>query len=69
MSAEMPASSAPAATLPELEPVAVEGCGVCAALVEQREGYRRLSNAARVNDCNDELANHPHHKRTKMAAR
>lgn len=69
MSGEGPASSAPAVTLPELEPVAVEGCGVCAALVGQREGYRRVSHTVRVNDCNDELANHPHNKGTKRAAR
>lgn len=69
MSDEERASSAPVVTLPELDPVAVEGCGVCVALVEQREGYRRVSNTARVNDCNDELANHPHNRRTKKAAR
>lgn len=62
MSADVPVSLVSAVTAPGLEPVAVEGCGVCAALVEQREGHRRVSNTVRANDCNDELANHPHNR-------
>ncbi|MFJ5308991.1 hypothetical protein [Streptomyces sp. NPDC088350] len=43
-----------------LEPVAVEGCDVCGALVVQREAARKVANAAKVKSLNDEIAGHPH---------
>lgn len=45
---------------PTLEPVPVEGCGVCGALAAQREEARQNGKAVTVRECNAELRNHPH---------
>ncbi|WP_405575695.1 hypothetical protein OG317_37090 [Streptomyces sp. NBC_01167] len=45
---------------PLLEPSPVEGCGVCAALVKQREAARSRGNLSGVGDANVELRNHRH---------
>ncbi|WP_405797931.1 hypothetical protein [Streptomyces sp. NBC_01506] len=46
-----------------LEPVAVEGCDVCAALAAQREEARRRGGQPTVEDCDNELRAHAHHAR------
>ncbi|WP_405614346.1 hypothetical protein OG292_16565 [Streptomyces sp. NBC_01511] len=48
---------------PALEPVAVDGCDVCAALAGQREDARRLGGAPTVEHCNAELRSHSDHAR------
>ncbi|MFE3253664.1 hypothetical protein [Streptomyces sp. NPDC059209] len=55
----MRATEGPSAAV--LEPVAVEGCDVCAALAGQREDARRLGGEPTVEECNTELRSHPHH--------
>lgn len=50
-------------TTPVLEPVPVEGCGVCEALAVQREEARNRKGSMSVRDCNSELRNHPHRRR------
>lgn len=47
-------------TEPALEPVAVQGCDVCAALVRQREEARDRGDLSMVSDKNVELRRHPH---------
>lgn len=54
------ASANPAVLVAVLEPVGVEGCGVCGALVDQRETARGAGDLSKVQSCNAELANHPH---------
>lgn len=49
-------------TGPCLEPVPVDGCDVCAALVKQREAARGAGNPLTVRSRNAELANHPHRR-------
>ncbi|TRO69447.1 hypothetical protein [Streptomyces sp. IB201691-2A2] len=49
--------------IPGLEPVPVEGCGVCEALGRQREDARRKLDLSKVSDCNVEIRNHPHEER------
>lgn len=41
-------------------PAPAPGCGVCAALAEQRETARTAGDLSRASDCNVELRNHPH---------
>jgi hypothetical protein len=53
-------SPAPAVLVAVLEPVGVEGCGVCGALADQRETARGAGELSKVRSCNAELANHPH---------
>jgi hypothetical protein len=60
MSAPGSVSTAPVVLVSGLEPVAVEGCDVCGALVVQREAARKVANAAKVKALNDEIARHPH---------
>jgi hypothetical protein len=55
-------SPLPVVLVASLEPVAVEGCDVCGALVEQREEARGLSHLDVVARCNAELREHPHAK-------
>lgn len=45
---------------PVLEPVGVEGCDVCGALVGQREAARERGARDAVSRCNAELRAHPH---------
>ncbi|MFJ4781819.1 hypothetical protein [Streptomyces sp. NPDC088794] len=47
--------------LPQLEPVAVEGCDVCRALGKQRAEARTAGNMSRVSDCNVEIRAHSDH--------
>lgn len=54
------ASAGPVVLTAALEPVGVEGCGVCGALVDQRETARGAGDLNKVRSCNAELANHPH---------
>ncbi|WP_274559105.1 hypothetical protein [Streptomyces spiramyceticus] len=54
-------STTPAITVPALEPVPVDGCDVCAALVRQREASRSVDPLT-VQSCNEELASHPHRR-------
>ncbi|WP_369188717.1 hypothetical protein [Streptomyces sp. R08] len=60
MSTASSVSTAPVVLLSGLEPVAVEGCDVCGALVVQREAARKVANAAKVKNLSDEIARHPH---------
>ncbi|MBT2400587.1 hypothetical protein [Streptomyces sp. ISL-100] len=55
-------ASAPALPDPNLEPVPVDGCGVCAALAKQRETARTAGSPVTVRSCNAELQNHPHRR-------
>ncbi|MEU5024726.1 hypothetical protein [Streptomyces milbemycinicus] len=43
-------------------PSPAKGCGVCAALVKQRDVAAKNSNVITVQNCNDELRNHPHRR-------
>ena len=40
--------------------LAADGCGVCAALSEQRRRAHRDGDRRAVRECDDELRNHPH---------
>lgn len=53
-------SASPAVLVAALEPVGVEGCGVCGALVDQRETAHGAGDLSKVRSCNAELVNHPH---------
>lgn len=48
---------------PTLEPTPMPGCGVCAALVKQREAARQRGDFSAVSDANVELRNHRHEGR------
>ncbi|WP_236244353.1 hypothetical protein [Streptomyces sp. CC210A] len=52
----------PVVPLPALEPVPVDGCDVCGALARQREEARSAGRCGEVDDCNRELAGHPHER-------
>lgn len=56
------AAKEPAQAEPALEPVPVDGCDVCHALVRQRETARSVGSSVTVRSCNDELRNHPHRR-------
>ncbi|MGY0061032.1 hypothetical protein ACWY4P_31565 [Streptomyces sp. LZ34] len=43
-------------------PKPAKGCGVCAALAKQREAARQNGSGTTVQDCNDEMENHPHRR-------
>lgn len=43
-----------------LEPVGVEGCPTCAALIESRQVARDVGEASAVARCNREISYHPH---------
>lgn len=60
MTAHARASVGPVVPVAALEPVGVEGCGVCGALVDQRETACGAGDLSKVRSCNAELANHPH---------
>jgi hypothetical protein len=47
-----------------LEPVGVEGCATCAALVESRQIAREVEDFSAVARCNREIGNHPHRRVT-----
>ncbi|MGO4747200.1 hypothetical protein AB4212_00895 [Streptomyces sp. 2MCAF27] len=43
-------------------PKPAKGCGVCAALVKQRDAAAKNGSGVTVQNCNDELRNHPHRR-------
>ncbi|MFC4608677.1 hypothetical protein ACFO9E_12715 [Streptomyces maoxianensis] len=45
---------------PTPEPTPMPGCGVCTALVKQREAARQRHDLSAVSDANVELRNHTH---------
>ncbi|MET9290877.1 hypothetical protein [Streptomyces sp. NPDC003077] len=45
---------------PPLEPVPMDGCDVCRALVRDREQAHKTGRLDVVRSCNAELQNHPH---------
>ncbi|MFI1395380.1 hypothetical protein [Streptomyces sp. NPDC020681] len=46
--------------LPGPEPTPMDGCGVCEALVKQRDAARERCDLSAVSDANVELLNHAH---------
>lgn len=57
--------------LGDLEPVPVDGCDVCGALANERDGARDRGDMSKVSDVNIELRAHPHStlRRPRRAAR
>lgn len=51
-------------SVPPLEPLPRAGCGVCAALVAEREAARAAGDDWTVRDRNRELGNCPHRRGT-----
>ncbi|MEU0843030.1 hypothetical protein ABZ370_26605 [Streptomyces sp. NPDC005962] len=45
-------------SVPDLEPVPVQGCKICAALDRQRAEARRTGNLSKVTDINVEIRRH-----------
>jgi len=48
-----------------LEPVPTPGCTICTVLGQQREEARSIGNGSLVSDCNVEIRQHPHPKKTR----
>ncbi|KOU45006.1 hypothetical protein ADK54_16195 [Streptomyces sp. WM6378] len=46
-------------SLPRTPPAPEPGCGVCAALAQQRTAAYGAGDLSAVSDCNVELASHP----------
>ncbi|WP_055499802.1 hypothetical protein [Streptomyces albus] len=64
MTAREAASTAPADDdSPELEPVPVPECDVCALLAEDRETARANGHTLTVRSCNAVIAGHPHKRK------
>lgn len=55
-------TAAPTLTNSTVEPTPIEGCDVCAALVEQRETARKGIGSLTVRECDRELLAHPHRR-------
>ncbi|MGW1615376.1 hypothetical protein ACWCQZ_39190 [Streptomyces sp. NPDC002285] len=47
-----------------LEPVGVEGCATCSALIESRQIAREVPDLSAVARWNREIGNHPHRRST-----
>ncbi|MFI6662362.1 hypothetical protein ACIBL8_43435 [Streptomyces sp. NPDC050523] len=58
------ATTQPAETGAPLEPVGVQGCPTCAALIESRQIARDVDDLAAVAHCNVQIGNHPHRRST-----
>lgn len=52
-------------SLPRTPPAPASGCGVCAALAEQRGTAHKAGDLSAVSDCNVELAAHPKHEEAR----
>ncbi|WSR01635.1 hypothetical protein OG735_28545 [Streptomyces sp. NBC_01210] len=51
--------------MPADPPEPAKGCGVCAALVKQRQEAQSTGDGSAASDCNVELAAHPKHRKAK----
>ncbi|MFB8107308.1 hypothetical protein ACFC3O_31635 [Streptomyces sp. NPDC056007] len=58
------AATAPAVRHPALEPVPVEGCRICAAASNGREGARGRADFVGVRKYGDMIGQHPHRRTT-----